>query len=87
MHGEQRAEDRAQILLSVRRLHRLGEPSQGHIEEFLHDLIADDALLRGQGLADELRGFLGFRGGALIELIDEDVRIQKESIAHSIRPC
>jgi hypothetical protein len=69
------------------RLHRLGEASQCHIEEFLHHLIADDALLRRQGLADEFRGFPGLRGGALIEGIDEDIRIQEESIAHSIRPC
>ena len=87
MHAEKRAEDRAQILLGVRGLHRLGEPSQGHIEKFLHNLVADDALLRCQGLADELRSSLSFRGGALIERINEDIRIQKESIAHSIRPC
>jgi hypothetical protein len=67
MYGEQRAEDRAQILLGVSRLHRLGEPPQGYIEEFLHDLIADDALLRRQGLADEFGGFPGFRGSALVK--------------------
>jgi hypothetical protein len=64
MHAEQRAENRAQILLGVGRPHRLGEPSQGHIEKFLHDLIADDALLRRQGLSDEFRGFPGLRSGA-----------------------
>ena len=86
MYAEQWAENRAQILLSVRRFHRPGEPSQGHIEEFLYDLIANDALLRGQGLADELRGFPGFHRGALVERVNKDVCVQEESIAHSIHP-
>jgi len=29
---------------------------------------------------------LGFFGGAMIERVDEDICIQKEPIAHSIRP-
>ena len=76
MYAEQRVKDRAQILLGLCRLHWLGKPSQGHIEEFLHDLVADNALLRCQCLADELRGFLGSHRGALVERIDEGVRFQ-----------
>jgi hypothetical protein len=29
----------------------------------------------------------GFHWGGLIERRDEDICVQKESIAHSIRPC
>jgi len=87
MDSEQRVKDRAQILISLRWLHRLGEPPQGHIEEFLDDLIADDSLLRRQRVANDLCGFSGFDGVALVEGIDKDVRVQKESIVHSIRLC
>ena len=86
MQAEQRTEDRAQVLFGVRCLHRMGESPERDVEEFLYDLIANDALLRGQGLADELRGFPGFHRGALVERVNKDVCVQEESIAHSIHP-
>jgi hypothetical protein len=67
MHGKQRTKDGYQVLPGVRGLHGLGKLSQCNIEELLHNLIADDSLLRCQGLTDELRGSLGLRWGALIE--------------------
>jgi len=51
MHPEQGAENRGQILLGIAHPHGLSESSEGYIEKLLHDLIADDALLRRQGVA------------------------------------
>jgi len=59
------------------------------MEEFLYDLIADNALLGRQGFADQLLGSLGLRGGALIEGIDEDTRVQNtyRSFNSSLLKC
>jgi hypothetical protein len=51
MHGEQRAKDGVQILRGISRLHRLRKLSERDVEELLHDLIADDPLLRCQRFA------------------------------------
>ena len=61
------AENRAKILLGIVRLHWLEELSQGHIEELLDHLIADNSLLRLQGVADQLRGLLCLHDCASIE--------------------
>src|SRR5208282_1836215 len=87
MHSEQRAKDGDEVLSGVGRLHGLGEFFQCNVEEFLHDLKADDSLLRRQRLADELRGSAGFRWCALIEGVNEDICIEEKSIAHSFLPC
>jgi hypothetical protein len=67
MYGEERAKDGDQVLFRICRLHGLGELFQCNVEELLHNLIADDAFLRRQRLADEVRGSAGFRSCALIE--------------------
>jgi hypothetical protein len=87
MYAEQGAENRAQILLRIGRRHWLRELSQSHIKEFLDDLVADNAFLGRKGFADQLRRLSCLRGGVSIERVDEDIRVQKESIAHSFRPC
>ena len=60
VHSEQGAEICAKILLRIRQCYLLGKLFQGHIEELLNDLIADDALLRPQGFADQLYDFPAF---------------------------
>src|SRR5579863_6857905 len=87
MYAEQGAENRAEILPGIGRRHWLGELLQSQIKEFLDDLIANDAFLGRKGFADQLRRLSCLRGGGSIERVDENIRVQKESIAHSFRPC
>ena len=86
LYGQERFENCGKVFFRGDNCEGFVESGKRYIEEFLHDLIADDALLGRQGLADQLGGRRCFRGGASIEGIDEDIRIQKESIAHSILP-
>lgn len=82
MDPQQGAKNRTKILLRIRRPHRLGEPPEGHLEEFLDDLKADDSFLRCERFADQFCGLLGFGGSALVKRVDEYVCVEKEPIAH-----
>src|SRR5580658_3914793 len=86
MHAKQGTKDRGEVLLCIRSSHWLHKSLQSDIEKFLNNLVADDALLCRESLAHKLRSLLGFCGRAAIEGINEDIRIEKESIAHSFHP-
>src|SRR5689334_12996174 len=72
-------------LLSLIGPHRLRKATTRHVEELLHDLVADDPFPRIKGDVHQLTGNHGFGRRGLVEEVDEKVRIEEKLIAHSSR--
>jgi hypothetical protein len=76
-----------EVLFGISHGHGFREAPKGNIEEFLYDLVADDAFASGYRLPDQLCRTASFRRDSLIKRINEDVGIEKESTVHSSRPA
>jgi len=86
MHCKERTKCGCQILIGFCSGHRAFEAAQRDVEKFLNDLITDDARFRFDGALHEVGCGGGFSGRRRVEGIDENIRVEKESTAHSSRP-
>ena len=84
---EQRTKDAREVLLAVLEVHAAFETFQGEVEELLNHLVAHGAFVSGERLADQFGCNAGFGRIVVGRGVDEDVRVQKESIAHSSLPA
>src|SRR5580698_124209 len=78
-------EDSFKIKLSRLNGHRRYQSPGRNIEELLYHLKAHDALQGTETLPDQFRCLEFLDQIAPVDRIDEDVRVQKTSTAHSIR--
>jgi|SRR5271167_2050268 len=86
MHGQEWTKGGPKILFRVDGAHGLCKTAQGNVKELLHNLIADNSAARLDGAADQLPGLRSFLRRSGVEGIYEDVGVDKEPSAHSIRP-
>src|SRR5690349_469461 len=75
-----------QVLFGFSNRHWLREAAEGNIEELLDDLIADDSFPRVGSTPNQMHGLPRFCGCVLVEGVNENVGVEKESSAHSSRP-
>ena len=87
MNAEEWTKDGAVVLFGFIHLHRLREALQGNVEELLNYLVAGNSLLGLKRRTYQLRRPARFGHGASIKRIDEDIGVEKESIAHSVHLC
>ena len=72
-------------MLGFLEAHRSRGVPAGDIKKFLNDLVTNCALSSQEALPEQVIGHFGLGCGRLIERIDNNVGIEKESIAHSFR--
>ena len=68
-------EDRFQVLFGIDVGHGDGGLQKNNIQEFLHNLVADNSPSRLDGCADQIRGTYGLLRSALIKRISEYIRV------------
>jgi hypothetical protein len=84
--GKQGTKRGGEILIAFGCGHRDYESAQRYVEKFLDDLVADDAGSRLDGSSDQDCRSGSFRRRQRVEGVDENVCVEKKSIAHSFRP-
>ena len=85
MDGPEGAQNSREKLLGLLKVHGFWKAPISDVEEFLHYLVADNAFPGCHGSTDQVIRSLGLVWGRLIERVDEDVGVKKESIVHSFR--